>query len=234
MPYSLNATFFTKSAHRIEFRLTGFAITPIIAVHNSPQFRGAPIGDVSKQREAVSEMLKAWSAGDRAAADRFMPIIYDELRQQAHRYLKGERQNHTLQTTALVHEAYLRLIEQTNVDWQGRAHFFGLAAQMMRRILVNYAVSRSREKRGGVNETIALDETIMIANDNSEVDLLALDEALTGLEKMDERQARVVELRYFSGLSIDETAEVLAISPATVKREWNMARAWLRAELSEI
>ena len=176
-------------------------------------------------------MLKAWSDGDRSAADQFMPLIYNELRRQAHRFLNRERANHTLQTTALVHEAYLRLIDQRDISWQNRAHFFGLAGQMMRRILVNYAVSRGREKRGGLNEAITLDETIAIATPTSEVDLLALDEALTRLEELDQRQTRVVELRYFSGLSIDETAEVLNISPATVKREWNMARAWLRAEL---
>lgn len=161
-----------------------------------------------------------------------MPLIYDELRRQAHRFLNRERPNHTLQTTALVHEAYLRLIEQTSVNWQNRAHFFGVAGQMMRRILVDYAMKRNREKRGGPDEALPLDETIVIATAETEVDLLALDEALTRLEKMDERQARVVELRYFSGLSIEDTAVVLAISPATVKREWNMARTWLRAELA--
>lgn len=177
-------------------------------------------------------MLKAWSGGDREAAERFMPLIYDELRRQAHRYLNRERPNHTLQTTALVHEAYLRLIEQNSTNWQNRAHFFGLAAQMMRRILVNYAVSRNREKRGGGNVQVELDEATIIVGDNSEVDLLALDSALTRLEELDERRARVIELRYFSGLSIEETAEALSISPATVKREWNMARTWLRAELT--
>lgn len=161
-----------------------------------------------------------------------MPLIYDELRRQAHRHLNRERPNHTLQTTALVHEAYLRLIEQTGVNWQNRAHFFGLAGQMMRRILVDYAGKRNREKRGGPHEALPLDETFVIAAAETEVDLLALDEALNRLEEMDERQARVVELRYFSGLSIEDTAVVLAISPATVKREWNMARTWLRAELT--
>ena len=187
---------------------------------------------VPLQREEISEMLKAWSEGDREAAERFMPLIYDELRRQAHRYLGRERPNHTLQTTALVHEAYLRLVDQRDVNWQNRAHFFMLAAQMMRRILVNYAVNRNREKRGGPNELVELDEAMMIASDSSDVDVLALDQALTRLEELDVRQSRVIELRYFSGLSIEETAEVLGISPATVKREWNMARAWLRAELT--
>jgi RNA polymerase sigma-70 factor, ECF subfamily len=183
-------------------------------------------------RDEISQLLKAWGGGDAEAAEQFMPLIYDELRRQAHRYLNRERANHTLQTTALVHEAYLRLADQRDVKWQNRSHFFGLAAQMMRRILVNYAVSRKREKRGGANEDISLDETIAIAAEKTDVDLMALDEALTRLEKMDARQARVVELRYFSGLNIEETAEVLDISPATVKREWSMAKAWLKAELS--
>lgn len=191
------------------------------------------IGEPTLKPEEITEALKAWSAGDRAAAERFMPLIYDELRRQAHRYLNRERPNHTLQTTALVHEAYLRLIEQNSTDWQNRAHFFGLAAHMMRRILVNYAVNRNREKRGGKNEQVELDEATTIVSDSNVIDLLALDGALTRLEKLDARQARVVELRYFSGLTVEQTAEVLEISPATVKREWSMAKAWLRAELSE-
>ena len=184
-------------------------------------------------RDEISEWLSAWGGGDAEAAERFMPVIYNELRRQAHRYLNRERRNHTLQTTALVHEAYLRLADQRNIVWQNRAHFFGLAAQMMRRILVNYAVSRNREKRGGVNEPASFDEAITVVADAGDVDVVSLDEALTRLEELDKRQARVVELRYFSGLTIEETAEALEISPATVKREWNMARAWLRAELTD-
>jgi RNA polymerase sigma-70 factor, ECF subfamily len=189
--------------------------------------------EVRPKPEEISKMLKAWGGGDREAAERFVPLIYDELRRQAHRYLNRERRNHTLQTTALVHEAYLRLADQRSVNWQNRAHFFCLAAQMMRRILVNYAVSRKREKRGGANEPASFDEALTVIADAGEVDVVSLDEALTRLEKLDERQARVVELRYFSGLSIEETAEALDISSATVKREWNMARAWLRAELTD-
>jgi RNA polymerase sigma factor (TIGR02999 family) len=177
-------------------------------------------------------MLNAWSGGEHEAADRFMPLLYDELRRQARLYLNYERPNHTLQTTALVHEAYLRLTEQAGIEWQNRSQFFALAARMMRRILVNYAIKRNREKRGGGNENLPIEEIIVIANDDSGEDLLALDEALTRLERLDARQAQVVELRYFSGLNIEDTAEVLEISPATVKREWNMARAWLKAELS--
>lgn len=188
-----------------------------------PEFRSDP--------DEITKMLRAWSEGDRAAADQFMPVIYDELRRQAHRFLNRERANHTLQTTALVHEAYLRLTEQRDVSWQNRAQFFGLAAQMMRRILVNYAVNRKRDKRGGSAEKLQLDETIQIQAADKSIDLIELDEALNRLAKLDERQARVIELRYFGGLSIEETAEVMAISPATVKREWNMAKTWLRSEL---
>lgn len=183
------------------------------------------------EKEEISELLRAWGDGDREAAERFMPLIYDELRRQARRHLNRERANHTLQTTALVHEAFIRLNEQNRIKWQNRAHFFALAAQMMRRILVNYAVAQKRDKRGGAANTICLDENVAIAVAEETVDLLALDEALLRLAKLDQRQVRIVELRYFSGLSIEETAEVLDISPATVKREWNMAKTWLRAEL---
>ena len=176
-------------------------------------------------------MLKAWSGGDRQVAEDFMPLVYDDLRRQAHRFLRRERVNHTLQTTGLVHEAYIRLIDQKHVTWQNRAHFFGIASQMMRRILVNYAVERSREKRGGGAPRITLSEAIPGSCNENENELIALDQALVRLEKLDERQARIVEMKYFTGLTIEETAEVLSISPATVKREWTMAKAWLRAEL---
>jgi len=185
----------------------------------------------SLNRGEITEMLKACSGGNREAMDRLVPLVYKELHRQAHLYLNRERQNHTLQTTALVHEAYLRLIEQRFVDWQNRAHFFGMAANMMRRILVNYAVNRHREKRGGADENLPLEEALSVASPDRDIDLLALDKALNELAELDERQANIVELRYFSGLSIEETAEVLKISPATVKRDWSMAKAWLRAEL---
>ena len=182
----------------------------------------------------ISELLRAWSDGDPSAADKMMPLVYDELRRQARRYLRRERANHTLQSTALVHEAYIRLVGQRSVTWQNRAHFFGIAAEMMRRILVNYALRALREKRGGEAVTIAIDGGgVQIADRSSEVNLIELDDALDRLAELDPRQAKVVELKYFGGLSIEETAEVLGISIATVKREWNMARAWLRAELSE-
>lgn len=180
----------------------------------------------------ISELLRAWSNGEPGAADAIMPLVYGELRRQARRYLRRERSNHTLQSTALVHEAYIRLVGQRDVTWQNRAHFFGIAAEMMRRILVNYALRAACEKRGGEAVTIALDgASFEIADRSADVNLIELDEALNRLADLDRRQARVVELKYFGGLSIDETAEVLGVSNATVKREWNMARAWLRAEL---
>lgn len=178
-------------------------------------------------------MLKACSGGNREAMNELVPLVYQELHRQAHRYLNHERSNHTLQTTALVHEAYLQLIEQRFVNWQNRAHFFGMAANMMRRILVNYAVSRHREKRGGVFENLPIEDALCVAAEERDTDLLALDRALNELTRLDERQAQIVELRFFSGLSIDETAEVLGISPATVKRDWTMAKAWLRSELGD-
>lgn len=189
--------------------------------------------DASPKPGEITEMLKACSGGNREAMDKLVPLVYKELHRQAHLYLSRERKNHTLQTTALVHEAYLRLIEQRFVDWQNRAHFFGLAANMMRRILVNYAVHRHRQKRGGADENLPLEEAFYVASPDRDVDLLALDEALNELAKLDERQAQIVELRYFSGLSIEETAEVLGISPTTVNRDWSMAKAWLRSQLDE-
>ena len=180
----------------------------------------------------ISELLKAWSNGEPGAADEIMPLVYGELRRQARRYLRRERANHTLQSTALVHEAYIRLVGQRDVTWQNRAHFFGIAAEMMRRILVNYALRAACEKRGGEAVTVAIDGgALQIADRATDVNLIELDDALDRLADLDRRQAKVVELKYFGGLSIEETAEVLGVSNATVKREWNMARAWLRAEL---
>src|SRR5437867_361736 len=160
-----------------------------------------------------------------------MPVVYGELRRLAQHYLRRERPDHTLQATALVHEAYLRLIDQHSVTWQNRAHFFGIAAQMMRRILVNHAVAKRSEKRGGLETKLSLDEAVSFA-DQREVDLVALDDALKELEALDPQQSRVVELRFFGGLSIEETAEALGISPATVKRDWSTAKIWLRRAIS--
>jgi RNA polymerase sigma-70 factor, ECF subfamily len=166
-----------------------------------------------------------------AALDAQFRAVYAELRSLAERYLRGERDGHTLQPTALVHEAYLRLTSQHSVDWENRAQFFGIAAEMMRRVLVNYAHAHRAEKRGGGATRVTLDESVSWAG-GRDLDVVALDEALTALAAVDPRQARVVELRFFAGLGIEETGEVLGVSPATVKREWSMAKAWLRRELA--
>jgi RNA polymerase sigma factor (TIGR02999 family) len=185
-----------------------------------------------KKSSEITRMLQEWSGGKQEALDALLPLVYAELHRQASRYLRRERQDHTLQTTALIHEAYLKLIDQRTVNWQNRAHFFGIAAQAMRRILVDYARGRNRAKRGGIGEDLPLEEAALIVSEERRIDLVALDEALTRLAKFDEQQARIVELRYFSGLSIEETAEVLGISPATVKSDWNVAKAWLRHEIT--
>ena len=179
----------------------------------------------------VTQMLQEWSdSGNRDALDELMPIVYDELRRQAARYLKHERQGHTLQTTALVHEAYVRLIDQAGVRWQNRAHFFGIAAEMMRRILVDHARKRRAAKRGGDALKLTLNEAVN-SSDERDLDLIAVDEALTKLASLDQQQARVVELRFFGGLNVEETAEVLGISARTVKRDWQVAKSWIRREL---
>ncbi len=179
----------------------------------------------------VTQLLIGWGKGDKVALDELIPIVYDELRRQAARYLRRERVGHTLQTTALIHEAYLRLIDQKNVEWQNRAQFFGIAAQLMRRILVDHARTRKRVKRGGsdIRVSLADAEAFVKAQD---LDVVALSEALDRLERIDEQQSRIVELRFFSGLTVEETAAVLDISPATVKRDWSMAKAWLHREIS--
>jgi RNA polymerase sigma factor (TIGR02999 family) len=168
---------------------------------------------------------------DKESLDKLVPLVYDELRRQAARYLRREKPGHTLQTTALIHEAYVRLVDQRNVQWQNRAHFFGIAAQMMRRILVDHARTKKRVKRGGSDIKVSLDDA-KVAGKGQDLDVVEVDEALTRLAKIDEQQSRVVELRFFSGLTVEETAEVMGISPATVKRDWSMAKAWLHRELS--
>src|SRR5215207_9639525 len=160
----------------------------------------------------ISGLLHAWSGGNREALDELLPLVYDELHRQAARYLRRERPGHTLQTTALIHEAYLRLIDQRDVRWQSRTHFFAIAAQMMRRVLVDYARAKHREKRGGDDVRLPLEAATLVASDEQSVDLMALDEALTRLAALDEQQARVVELRYFGGLSLEETAEALHVA----------------------
>jgi RNA polymerase sigma-70 factor (ECF subfamily) len=182
--------------------------------------------------QQITQFLIDWSDGDQHALDRLVPVVHDELRRQAARYLRRERPDHTLQTSALINEAYIRLVEQKSVRWQNRAHFFGIAAQLMRRILVDHARGLHRAKRGGSAIKLPLEEAAGARPERS-VDLVALDEALGKLAVIDAQQSRVVELRYFSGLSIEETAEVMNISPATVKRDWALAKAWLRREIEK-
>ncbi|MBS1793733.1 MAG: sigma-70 family RNA polymerase sigma factor [Acidobacteria bacterium] len=182
------------------------------------------------EKREFTRLLKKAQAGDRESLDALLPLIYDELRRVAANQLRNERGDHTLQATALVHEAYLRLLEQRAVDWRNRAHFFSIAAEMMRRILVNYAVRRSAQKRGDGAARLSLEEAAGLSGEK-DLDLVALDDALKRLAEYDETQARIVELRFFGGLTIEETAEVLEISDSTVKREWRMAKAWLRAQL---
>lgn len=179
----------------------------------------------------VTQLLVQWSNGDAAAFEKLVPLVYDELRRLAGRYLRRERSDHTLQSTSLVHEAYMRLVDQKNVRWQNRAHFFGVAAQLIRRILVDHARAHQAAKRGGGAFKLTLDEALATP-EGKDINLVALDEALGTLGKLDPQQARIVELRFFTGLTIEETAEVLNISPATVKRDWTVAKAWLYRELS--
>jgi RNA polymerase sigma factor (TIGR02999 family) len=184
-----------------------------------------------QSQENVTELLLGWGDGNKEALDRILPIVYDELRKQAARYLRRERVGHTLQTTALINEAYIRLVDQKNVRWQNRAHFFGIAAQLMRRILVDHARAKGRAKRGGSDIRVSLSDANLIAKER-DLDVVAVDQALERLAQIDEQQSRVVELRFFGGLTVEETAEVLKISPATVKRDWGMAKAWLHREIS--
>ncbi|HEV8134510.1 MAG TPA: sigma-70 family RNA polymerase sigma factor [Pyrinomonadaceae bacterium] len=175
----------------------------------------------------VTQLLVAWGNGDQAARDQLMPLVYAELHRLAHRHIKRERPGHTLQTSALVNEAFVRLVDQRDVHWQSRAHFFGIAAQMMRRILVDYARKRRFAKRGGNQLQVSLNEELVAANQRS-AEVVLLDDALTQLAEIDERKSKVVELKFFGGLSIEETAEALGVSPGTVMRDWTLAKAWLR------
>jgi len=182
--------------------------------------------------ENVTQLLIDLSNGDRNAVDILLPVIYDELRKLAANYLRRERPDHTLQPTALVHEAYLRLVDQTRVNWQNRAHFFGVAAQIMRRLLVDHARRHNAEKRGQNFQKISLDENVDRAVERS-TRMIALDDALTALAEADEQKARVVELRYFGGLSIEETARVMGVTPTTIKRHWRFAKAWLHGAMQK-
>ena len=186
------------------------------------------MGEQSTQ--GVTRLLREARAGDRAALDELLPLVYRELRQIAARHLAQERPGHTLQATALVHEVYLRLIDQHSVDWRNRAHFFSIAAEMMRRVLVNHAVGRRAQKRGAGETLLSLDEVVSFPN-RQDVDLILLDEALNRLAELDSLQARIVEMRFFAGLTVEEVAEVLGVSDSEVKREWRSAKAWLTAQM---
>ena len=185
--------------------------------------------ELSKQ---VSELLASWNSGNANAREALMPLVYDELRKLAASHLRRERNDHTLQPTALVHEVYLRLAEQKSVQWQDRSHFFGVTAQLMRRILVDHARSHLADKRGSGLPKVSLNEAIALSRERP-AELLALDESLTQLASTDLQQSRIVELRVFAGLTIEQTAEVMGISPATVKRDWNLAKAWLLREIEK-
>jgi RNA polymerase sigma-70 factor, ECF subfamily len=185
---------------------------------------------ITEPRASPTALLLAWNRGDPDALDALLPLVYEELRRLAAHYMKGERSDHTLQATALVNEAYLRLIEVRQVRWQNRAHFFAMAARLMRRILVDAARSRDQQKRGGGAPMLSLDEALVVPIEPGK-DLVALDEALTALAAVDSRKSQVVEMRFFGGLNIDETAEALHVSRDTVKRDWTMAKLWLLREL---
>ena len=184
------------------------------------------------QTHELTQLLVDWSNGDTAALDKLLPLIDQELRRLAHRYMSRERAGHTLQTTALVNEAFVRLVNRTNVNWQNRAHFFAIAASLMRTILVDHARSHACAKRGGGAFNLELDETMIVSKQKAS-EVLALDDALNELARLDPQQSRVVELRFFGGLTVEETAEVLHVSPATIKREWSTAKAWLYHELAK-
>jgi RNA polymerase sigma factor (TIGR02999 family) len=190
-----------------------------------------PYNQILADPPNVTRLLLQWGHGDRQALDALTPLVYDELRRLAARYLRREREGHTLQSTALVHEAYLRLIDQRDVHWQNRNQFFALASELIRRILVDHARARMAAKRGGAQVQLELDEAIA-APEEKDLDLVALDDALQALASADPQQSRIVELRYFAGLTIEQTAEILNISPATVKRDWTVAKAWLKREMT--
>lgn len=189
------------------------------------------MNDDSHKPAEITGFLERWRQGDEGALDRVIDHVYEDLRRRAAAYLKNERREHTLEPTALVHEAFLKLVDKREIEWHDRNHFVAVAAQAMRRILVDHARSRKRDKRGGENETLRLDETTVVSSDRQPIDLVALDEALKQLATFDERQASIVELKYFGGMTLDEAADFLGVSRATVRRDWQIARAWLRQQL---
>lgn len=181
----------------------------------------------------ITDQIRAWTGGkDMEVSDAVLKFVYDELHRQAQRYLSRERAGHTLQTTALVHEVYLKLARQENIAWESRSHFFGIAARLMRQILIDYARTKYRAKRGGAKDNVPLENALTVGIGDTNFDLLALDEALTRLAAKEEHLAKIVELRFFSGLSVEETAEILGLSDSTIKRDWQMAKAWLHRELT--
>jgi len=197
-----------------------------------PKLNSSGLPQDNASGENVTQLLEAWSRGDQAALDKLMPLVYEELRRLAHQYMSREGPRHTMQTTELVNEAYLRLVDQKQAAWQNRAQFLGVAAQLMRRVLIDHARSRASEKRGGgAARPVLLDEAAVLSPTQAE-EVLAVDEALQRLATLDPRKGRIVELRYFGGLTVAETAEVLKISPVTVMRDWSFAKAWLHRELS--
>ena len=186
----------------------------------------------SPSTHEITGLLRTWSAGDQGSLQKLTPLVYEQLHRLARRYMAAERSDHTLQTTALIHEVYLRLVDVRDIDWQDRAHFFAICAQLMRRILTDFARSRHYQKRGGDAMHLPLDEALVISRE-PDADLVAVDDALRALAAIDDRKSRVVELRFFGGLSVEETAEVLKVSPDTVLRDWKLAKVWLLGQLSE-
>ena len=193
---------------------------------------GGKAPELTPPARQVTGLLLAWGAGDETAFEQLVPLVHEELRRLAHREMGRERAGHTLQTTALVNEAYLRLIDVSRVQWQNRAHFFAMSARLMRRILVDHARSRQSQKRGGATRKVSLEDALIVSPERGS-DLIALDDALKGLAAVDARKCQVVELRYFGGLSVEESAEALHVSPDTVLRDWRLAKAWLLRELSQ-
>lgn len=201
-------------------------------VEQNPRAGDAPQGDVAAPRRTVTELLRAWSGGDETAVEQLMPLVEAELRQVARAYMRRERKGHTLQATALVNELFLRLRDVRSVGLQDRAHFVGISARLMRRVLVDHARTRDARKRGGGARRVSLDEALDVASTEPTFDMVALDRALETFASVDLRKSRIVELRFFGGLSIEETAEVLHVSPDTVKRDWRLAKMWLKRELT--
>jgi RNA polymerase sigma factor (TIGR02999 family) len=187
--------------------------------------------EIQPSKQQITRLLQSWQEGNQSALDELVPMVYAELHRLAHHYMSGERTDHTLQTTALVNEAYIRLVDSAHANWENRSHFFGVCAQVMRRILVDWARSRKALKRGGVASSLELNEALAAVKEPS-TDLVAVDDALQVLAAVDPRKARVIELRFFGGLSVSETAEVLKVSEETVHRDWRLAKSWLRRELS--